>query len=221
MNPLTCVTARLRGWEGVISSFGALLLLTGCETTQKYSLTYKLWSNPELANWAEPAQAPHLALFVGPPGQDVLVQYDETRERKEAVSRRAYFLAQSAGRIAKGKKPHFVNPHLARTMAPVPIEVGTPRTRNVAPQRAALIAICNDQACEFWLFRDSKLEGPFQLPAYLESNGNLTRVALTPFAVAGDTVMVGIVAAAVGGYMYAAGVVSSSQSWERDKYIYR
>ncbi len=38
----------------------------------------------------------------------------------------------------------------------------------------------------------------FDLPVYPETSGTLTRVVLTPLAVAGDTVMVGAVAAVVG-----------------------
>jgi hypothetical protein len=39
--------------------------------------------------------------------------------------------------------------------------------------------------------------GAFQLPAYPESSGMIVRVALTPLAAVGDTVMVGAVASVV------------------------
>jgi len=38
----------------------------------------------------------------------------------------------------------------------------------------------------------------FDLPVYVETSGTPIRIVLTPFAVAGDTVMVGVVAAFVG-----------------------
>jgi hypothetical protein len=46
-------------------------------------------------------------------------------------------------------------------------------------------------------------ESAFDLPVYAETSGTATRIVLTPFAVAGDTVMVGAVAAVVGFLMWA------------------
>jgi len=196
---------QIRNWGIFMSACGALLLISGCETGQEYSLTYKLWNNAGLAKWAEPAHDPHLALFTGLPAKDMLVQYDETVEGKETVCRRSYFLARNAERIAQRKRPYFVNPQTASAMVSIPIQIGYPGVTNGAPHGTALVGFCNNRAPEFWLVRDSRVEGPFQLPFYPDSNGNFTRVAITPFAVAGDTVMVGLVAGVVAGYMYAAG----------------
>jgi len=41
-------------------------------------------------------------------------------------------------------------------------------------------------------------EATYDFPVYPETCGTPTRIALTPFAVAGDTVMVGLVSAVVG-----------------------
>jgi hypothetical protein len=46
-------------------------------------------------------------------------------------------------------------------------------------------------------------ESAFDLPVYVETSGTPTRVVFTPFAVAGDTVMVGAVAAVVGFLLWA------------------
>ena len=46
-------------------------------------------------------------------------------------------------------------------------------------------------------------EATFDLPVYIETSGTPIRIVLTPFAVAGDTVMVGAVAAVVGFLMWA------------------
>ena len=187
-----------------------IFLLTGCETVQDYSLTCKLWNNAELVSWAEPAQEPHLAFFATS-GTDVLVQYDETREQTEAVRRRAYFLAPNAKRIEQRKKPRFVNPKAVPAMTTVPLLLGNPGTTNLAPPPAVLAALWNNHTRKFWVLREGKLEGPLELPTYIDSNGNFIRVVLTPFAVAGDTVMVGIVAGAVGAYIWAAGEIQSGR----------
>ena len=47
----------------------------------------------------------------------------------------------------------------------------------------------------------------YELPVYLESNATFLRVALTPVAVAGDTVMVALVASVVAAYAFAAGAL--------------
>jgi len=46
-------------------------------------------------------------------------------------------------------------------------------------------------------------EATFNPPVYTETSGTPTRIVLTPFAVAGDTVMVGAVAAVVGFLLWA------------------
>ena len=50
---------------------------------------------------------------------------------------------------------------------------------------------------EFTLHPQAESFGSFQLPVYPESSGTAVRVALTPFAAVGDTVVVGLVASAV------------------------
>ena len=55
----------------------------------------------------------------------------------------------------------------------------------------------------FVLHQPATAEQSFQLPVYVESAGTLPRVALTPFAVVGDTVMVGVAASVVGFVLWA------------------
>src|ERR1041385_7724041 len=98
------------------SVIGLLLLATGCTTVEDYSLTYKLWTNPQLRRFAEPAPEPHLALAAGRKNNDVLVQYDEILEQNDKVRRRAYFLRQNAERIGRREKPRFLNPQIASAM---------------------------------------------------------------------------------------------------------
>jgi hypothetical protein len=172
------------------------IALTGCQTVQDYSLSYKLWSNSDMSSFAEPAPDPHLALFANGLGKDVLVQYDETSEKNEQVRRRAYFLQPNAKRIAQHKRPRFVDPQASGTMNPVPQTQTRPGVTNVVPGQTSLAAWSENDR-EFSLLRDGEVDGPYALPVYRESNGTLIRVTLTPFAVAGDTVMVGAVAAVV------------------------
>src|SRR5436309_2057213 len=91
---------------------GLLLLATGCTTVEDYSLTYKLWTNPQLRRFAEPAPEPHLALVASVQNKDLLVQYDEILEQSDKVRRRAFFLRQNAERIGRREKPRFLNPQI-------------------------------------------------------------------------------------------------------------
>ena len=177
---------------------------------QDYSLTYKLWNNPEMRRFAEPAPEPHLALFASRKSDDVLVQYDEIREKDETVCRRAYFLRQNADRIKRGEKPLFADPQLTSGMDPVPVCSELSETNNPAFKSLPLFAMSTRPGGqEFVLLRYGATEGPYALPNYVESNANVFRVAFTPFAVAGDTVMVGLVASIVAACMYAAGNIHS------------
>ena len=168
--------------------------LMGCETVQKYSISYNLWSNGEMSSFAEPASEPRLALFANQRGENVLVQYDETSEKNESVRRRAYFLEPNAARIAQHDKPRFVDLQAAATMNPVPQTQMQASVTNVVPGQTPVTAWAGNGR-DFSLLRNGAVDGPYALPVYRESNGTLIRVALTPFAVAGDTVMVGLVAA--------------------------
>ncbi len=172
------------------------IALAGCEAVHEYSLTYKVWTNGEMSNYAEPASDPHIALFAHRGGEDVLVQYDETSEENERVRRRAYFLDPNAERTAQHKRPRFVDPQTAATMIRVPHSQTQSWPTNVSPSQTSL-AVCLEYGREFSLLRDGQVDGPYALPTYCESNGSLVRAALTPFAVAGDTVMVGMVAGLV------------------------
>ncbi len=58
---------------------------------------------------------------------------------------------------------------------------------------------------ESLLHHNGATEGPYELPIYLQGNATIVRVAMTPIAMIGDTVMVGLVAGVVAAYAYARG----------------
>ncbi len=68
-----------------------------------------------------------------------------------------------------------------------------PRT-NQPPDLAAYAVVARDGRGFTW-YRPMESESVFDLPVYVETSGIPPRIVLTPFAVAGDTVMVGVVAA--------------------------
>jgi len=174
-----------------------LLLGTGCETVEKYSLTYRLWDNEDLRKWSEPAPNSNLALLEATNGAVNLVQYDAFSEEHSTVKRQAYYLQQNEARIAAGKKPELVGLVVADAMKPIPVLPTQGDITNLPPGLPAY-AVVTKEGRGFTLYRPMESEATFDLPVYVETSGTPIRIVLTPFAVAGDTVMVGAVAAVVG-----------------------
>lgn len=180
-----------------VMAAGLLLLLTGCETVEKYSLTYRLWDNGDLRKFSEPAPNPKLALFEIGNRTDVLVQYDALSEKHSAVKRRAYCLQPNEARIAAAKEPKWAEPSVAEGKKPIPV-LPTQGAVTNPPSELRAYAVLAKGGRGFTLCPPMESQGTFDLPVYAETSGTLTRVVLTPLAVAGDTVMVGAVAAVVG-----------------------
>ena len=181
---------------------GLLLLPTGCETVETYSLTYRLWDTEDLRKWSEPAPNPNLALFEVTNHTDVLVQYDALSEKRSAVKRRAYYLQQNEARVAAGKKPKLVSVEVADGLNSIAVVSAQDAVTNLPPGLTAYSVVIKEGR-GFTLLRPPDPEATFDLPVYAETSGTPTRVVLTPFAVAGDTVMVGMVAAVVGFLLWA------------------
>jgi hypothetical protein len=180
---------------------GLLLFLTGCKTVEKHSLTYRLWDNGDLSKWSEPAPNPNLAIFEATNGADLLVQYDALSEKHSVVKRRAYYLLRNEARIDAGKKPKLVSLAVADGMRPIAVLPAQIVVTNLPPGPAAYAVLTNVER-GFTLYRPPQPAATFDLPVYAETSGTPTRIALTPFAVAGDTIMVGVVAAVVGFYIW-------------------
>jgi hypothetical protein len=180
---------------------GLLLLVTGCETVEKYSLTYRLWDNGDLRKWSEPAPNPNLALFEATQGADVLVQYDAISEQHSAVRRRSYYLQQNAERVAAGKRPKWIQSSVPDRMRSIPVLLAQGDVSQPPAELPSYAALTNGGRA-FTLYRPLKSQATFDFPVYAETSGTPTRIVFTPLAVAGDTVMVGVVAAVVGFFVW-------------------
>jgi hypothetical protein len=180
---------------------GFALGLTGCETVENYSLTYRLWENSDMEKWSGPAPEPHLALFDATNRADILVRYDAFSEKQSVIRQRAYYLQANQARIARHKKPTFVQPSAIAGMNSIPVLNSAAGITNLPPDDPTYAVTANGDR-GFTLYQSNQSLGTFDLPAYAESSGVPARVVLTPFAVVGDTVMVGVVAAVVASYWW-------------------
>ena len=168
--------------------------------SQTACLTPKLWSNTRERSFREPAPNPRLALHQSPVGGDVLVSYDELAESKTALRRRAFFLRPNLERLAAGKKPAFVKPERASGMCPVPLAPA-----GGVPAPAPVHAVTEKHEHRFTLHDGSQTIGPVDLPVYPNYATEVGRVALTPFAVAGDAGIIGGFGILIGAYWWAYG----------------
>ena len=184
-----------------LAAAGLLLVGAGCQTVEKYSLTYRVWNNADWRKFSEPAPNPHLALFESTNRADVLVEYDALSEKRSTLKRQAYYLEENEGRIAAGKKPKLVPPSVAGGMQAIPVLPTPVAATNLPPARASY-SVLTKEGRAFTLYRSAAPEGKFDLPVYAETSGTATRLVLTPFAVAGDTVMVGAVAGLAGFFLW-------------------
>ena len=206
MRKIDRVNGRNKCFSKLLSLFLAALLIgmgDGCQTAKDCSLTFKLWDNDRLRSFCEPASDPNLALFDAESRGDVLVEYDSLSDKRDGIQRRAYFLGMNRAKIAARKKPRFINPKLADRRNPIPV-LGTEPVGTNAPTHFTAYATTSRGAFMFyWSGRQPEV---CELPVYDDGSATFTRVALTPFAVAGDVVMVGVVAACIGAVMFISGM---------------
>jgi len=185
-----------RDWRVTALAACLLFLVSGCETVQEYSLSYKVWNNSDLSKWSEPSANPRLAIYESPDHTKLLVEYDAYSEKHSVVKRQAYDLQSNQARISEGKAPKLVALAAAGGMTSIPvIEAATVITNPLT--HLTNYAILSASGREFTLHPQAERLGAFQLPAYPESSGTIVRIALTPLAAVGDTVMVGAVASVV------------------------
>ena len=137
---------------------------------------------------------------------DVLVQYDEVREQDRRTQRRAFFANANRPRIESGLKPRFVSTNAAAGLEPIPIlraESGQP----VPPDGLCVVMAADRQA--FTLHSDGQAAASVTLPTY-GTTGGVKKAFLTPLAVTGDTLVVGVTAGVMVAWAWAQSGVTIS-----------
>lgn len=161
----------------------------GCATVQKCSLTCRVWDDRNLRIVSKPAPDPKLLLFNAGGNHEVLVLYDACDQNGDAVKRRAYFLRPYLTQLVVNKKPQFVNPAQSKGMSSIPVLQWDLLSPNAPPNFPEYATIAKDGR-EFSVYQSAGSKETHQLPAYSESSSPALRIALTPLAVVGDTIIV-------------------------------
>ena len=170
---LTCTIALL-----------TLTAFTGCGLHRE-TFTYKLWQSDEFRRVREPATPnPALTIHFSPLRKDYLISYESAVDG-EAWLRQAYFLGEFETRESGERKPHLVASNGLELVA-VPINGAT----NVVPRATFKNS--------FTIYTGEGFIGPCALPAYPETSGLGSKLAMTPIAVLGDVGCVSLIIGMIG-----------------------
>src|SRR2546427_726401 len=181
-------TARLNQFVGTVLAACLPFLSTGCDTVRDSSMTGRLWDAGGV-NRCLPAPKPNAKLYWTADHKDLLVTYDELREKTDSIRRRAFFFKPNVRRLEDRKKPRFVEPAKIVELSLVQIlEVGS---TNALPQET-ILAKLSDDGQEFTLFWSGTELGPYALPVYLDRGSETKRFLLTPLTAAGGLIVGGV-----------------------------
>lgn len=177
---------RLRIQEWLVFLGAAACLLSGCATSA-------LWEEGRFARYHEPANPSQLRLFQSSQGQDVLVEYVESREDNGATRRCAYWLRPNVERLQNRQIPRFVSLERKQGLAAIPVLRSPPALDGFLPAGlyAGLYAVASTNENGFTLYSASKELGSYELPVYRDGSGRTKQMLLTPLTVTADVTIIG------------------------------
>jgi hypothetical protein len=175
------MNTRVKRWISGILVFCLVPWMTGCE-----SLTGQLWSEGFEAGHHQVAPEPNLKVSQTADRKDVLVQYDEVRDKATKIQHRAYLLYANEETIEAGRKPQFVNTAETRKMQLIPLTISYTTNADAAYSLDLQVVLRADRH-HFVLVSAGKVTGPYQLPDYIQP-GTWFLVLMTPVAVTGDAI---------------------------------
>ena len=185
-------------------------LAAGCDTMRDSTMTGRLWD--AAVNRCLPAPKPNLKLYRTLDRDDVLVTYDELREKDDSIRRRAFFVKPNARKLEERKRPKFISPAKVSALKLIPVaEAGN---TNAPTGELVWVKISQDSQ-EFTLVWHGADLGPFVLPVYVDRGSAFRRAVVTPITGAGDVIVVVIIVGLAVGvvllYFYAAGQTSNNR----------
>ncbi len=150
-------------------------LLVGCFFQ---GCTSELWDQ----KCCKPAPEAELKLYRV--GDDVMVQYNEVRERDDHLWRRNFLLNANKAALAAHRAPVFFDAKREQMAEPIPLFIPA-RTNVVDLPIYATSKLENGDP--FFLVRNGTRSGPYGLPVYDDPHSvTAGKILLTPVAVAGD-----------------------------------
>jgi hypothetical protein len=173
------MNARCLFFYGLLTT--DVILLSGC-------VTGTLWQSGEFANYHEPATPANLILYASGNSQDVLVEYDESRENSDRIKRRAYWMERNSSRVRHSHKPRFVSLKKSERLSSIPIR-SAESADETSPETVYAVISTNGQS--FVVHIEDGVRGPYELPVYADMSGRTKQVLLTPVTVTADLAIIG------------------------------
>ena len=184
---------HMKSFLPLVARRGLLLALLALPLPFACGCTPALWDKETFAHHYRPGSPANLRLSYSTERQDILVQYDESKDGDTTTRPRCYWLDPNTLRVNRNQKPHFVSAKAATGLAPIPVGEGAPGPRGPGLKR--LYARVTHEADFFTLYSGTEQLDPYKLPQYTGSSQRVKQVLLTPFAVAVDATIVGAVMA--------------------------
>ncbi len=197
---MSTLRQALRRFIAAVPAVALVPWLAGC---QSYPFTRALWQESELVKHCAPAYHPNLQLYQSTRPADILVEYDEMRERDDRIRRRAYYLHANRQRIEARRKPRFVRTDTAQGLSPIPVFQASVSATNIPPG-AGVCATLSTNGFNFTVRSAAGVVSAFTLPAYEDSFTTAQRAALTPVTVVGDVVVGAVLVGSVLGLIWLA-----------------
>ena len=151
--------------------------------------TALLWKKSTFATYYHPADPANLQLYYSEARKDLLVQYDESREKEKKVQRRSYWLEPNLTIVNDGRKPEFVAPASLERLTPVPLSATKPDTPPLGFK--GLYVVCETHDPRFTIYSGTNELNSCILPIYHDNEQIAVKVLLTPAALVADATLVG------------------------------
>ena len=190
------INRELKQWPARV--LVALLLpgLSGCLTSQLWDSDY---SNND-HRWASTNSPPRF--YQTRDGKDVVVCYIERRDTDSMTRARAYLLYRNRSVVEGGHKPAFLRLSETKQLKQIPLVVGSPSDAD--PSDESLQAVLLPDQHHFTLVSKGREIGTYALPDYFGENRKALQIILTPLAVTGDAVIVGVAVVSIFGLIWLA-----------------
>lgn len=157
-------------------------LWTGC--------TALLWERSTLSTYYHAANPANLQVYYSDERKDLLVQYDEARNKEKSVRTRYYWLQPNVKLTDHGRKPNFTRPPVS--LDAMQLLPQTPIAFNPTPPALKeLHLVCRPDDIRFEIYSGTNQLKSCILPDYDGQQKTALKVLLTPPAVLVDATVLG------------------------------
>ena len=157
-------------------------LWTGC--------TALLWERSTFSTYCHAANPANLQVYYSDERKDLLVQYDEARNKEKTVCTRYYWLQPNVKLTEQGRKPNFAQPPVS--LDDMQLLPQTPIAFNPTPPGLkGLYLVCRPNDIRFDVYSGTNQLNSCILPDYDGEQKTALKVLLTPPAVIVDATLIG------------------------------